>query len=188
MRGCGDTVIDAIDNTVDTVTETTTDAANAVAETTTDLVNDGLDAAKEALAGIEFAAGSIGEKFNNFLSSDATEATEAFRFANLTFDTGSAVITEDTAVEVDNLAAVLKAYPNVKIEVQGYTDNQGDPAANMKLSEDRAIAVLTRLVDKGIDAARLTAKGYGEGNPVATNDTAEGRQQNRRIEVAITER
>ena len=71
------------------------------------------------------------------------------------------------------------------IEIQAYTDSRGSDALNQRISEDRAQSVRTYLVEKGVSADKLTAKGYGEANPVATNDTAEGRAQNRRVELAV---
>ena len=76
----------------------------------------------------------------------------------------------------------LNKYPYI---YHKYTDNIGDDSYNMKLSKNRANAVMSYLIDKGIDKSRLTAKGYGETQPVATNDTDEGRAQNRRTEVKV---
>ena len=106
-------------------------------------------------------------------------------FKNLTFATGSAKIDAKSAVEVDNLASILKAYPGVNIAINGYTDNTGDAAKNKQLSEARAQAVQARLLVQGISADRMKAAGHGDANPVASNDTEEGRAQNRRIEVEI---
>ena len=82
----------------------------------------------------------------------------------------------------------MKAYPNVHVRVGGYTDNQGDAAANLKLSQDRANVVMAQLVGRGIDASRLDAKGYGEDHPVADNSTVEGRAANRRIALRVTQK
>ena len=83
------------------------------------------------------------------------------------------------------MASILKAYPGVKVIVEGYTDNTGDAGANVTLSQARADAVKARLMVAGINAARISTKGFGSGNPVADNGTAEGRAQNRRIEMVI---
>jgi outer membrane protein OmpA-like peptidoglycan-associated protein len=74
------------------------------------------------------------------------------------------------------------------VKVGGYTDNTGDPAANQKLSQDRANAVVLELVTLGIPASRLSAEGYGQQYPVADNSTDSGRAQNRRIALRVTEK
>ena len=177
-------VVEGAEKAVNNVADATKDAANNVVDATKNAVDATTAAARNALNSITFAAGSAGERLANLLSSDA-EITENIRFKNLTFETGSAAIVGETKVEVDNLAAVLKAYPDVNIEVQGYTDNTGNAEANVKLSQMRAEAVVASLTELGIAKERLTAKGYGAADPVATNDTDEGREQNRRIEVKV---
>ena len=90
---------------------------------------------------------------------------------------------------LDKVAEVLKEHPELtKIEVQGHTDNKGLAKANEMLSQQRADAVMKALVKRGIDARRLTAKGYGQNVPIATNDTDEGRQKNRRVQFKIIEK
>ncbi|MCL4158259.1 UNVERIFIED_CONTAM: hypothetical protein GTU68_006855 [Idotea baltica] len=109
-----------------------------------------------------------------------------FTFRGLTFATGSANINAATAKEVDNVAAILKTYPDVKVSVTGYTDSTGDAAKNVSLSKARAQAVKTRLVTNGgIAANRIMADGVGSANPVGDNGTPEGRKANRRIEMKI---
>jgi len=90
--------------------------------------------------------------------------------------------------QLTNIAAILKAYPQVKIRIGGYTDNTGDPAANLRLSEDRADNVMAELVRLGIEPARMSAKGYGAEDPIADNSTSEGRQKNRRISLRVTDK
>jgi outer membrane protein OmpA-like peptidoglycan-associated protein len=87
-----------------------------------------------------------------------------------------------------NVAEILKAYPKVKVKIGGYTDNTGDPDANLKLSQDRATNVMNQLVVLGVAADRLSAEGYGQQYPVADNSTDAGRQQNRRIAMRVTEK
>lgn len=96
-------------------------------------------------------------------------------------------MTASSYAELDRLADQLKAQTHVALEVSGHTDNQGAEQENYKLSEDRAKAVVDYLVLKGVDRSRLLAKGYGESKPIATNDTPEGREQNRRVEIQIME-
>ena len=172
---------------VDKATSTVTDATNKVVDKTKDVATSVADVAKDALANVTFAAGSIGEKMSNFLSSGETAVGKTFQFNNLTFATGSAGITPETFGEVQNLAAVLSAYPNVKVKIIGHTDNTGNADANLALSAKRAEMVMSKLTNLGIDASRMTAEGVGQTKPAASNDTEEGRLQNRRIEVAIVE-
>ena len=80
----------------------------------------------------------------------------------------------------------MNCYPNVNVKVGGYTDNVGDPAANLKLSQTRADNTVAAIASNGIPRTRLESEGYGEQHPVAGNDTAEGRQRNRRIDVRVT--
>jgi outer membrane protein OmpA-like peptidoglycan-associated protein len=106
----------------------------------------------------------------------------------LEFKTGSQALTAASAQHVNEIADVLRAHPQAKAEIKGYTDNAGNDAANLRLSEERATAVMNKLADLGIDRSRMTAEGYGETDPVADNATAQGRQQNRRVEVELTDR
>ena len=109
-----------------------------------------------------------------------------FDFDRLLFDTGSATLQPASEDQLHNIAEILKAYPNVKIKIGGYTDNTGDKAANMKLSQDRANSVMAELVKLGVSPDRLEAQGYGEDHPVADNSTDEGKQKNRRISMRVT--
>ncbi len=101
------------------------------------------------------------------------------------FATGQATITRDSHATLDRAVGVLNEYPKLRIEVSGHTDNVGERASNLDLSQRRATAVKDYLVQKGIDAARIETVGHGPDRPVVSNDTAEGRQQNRRIEFRL---
>jgi outer membrane protein OmpA-like peptidoglycan-associated protein len=109
-----------------------------------------------------------------------------FNFDRLLFDTDAATLQSKSQEQLRNIAEILEAYPNVAMKVGGYTDNTGDPAANLDLSQRRATNVRQALVDLGVPANRLQAEGYGERHPVADNLTEEGRQQNRRIALNVT--
>ena len=111
-----------------------------------------------------------------------------FNFDRLLFETGSSKLTPTSSEQVDNIAAILKAYPAVNIKLGGYTDNVGNAAANQKLSGDRANTVKAALVSRGIETGRLAAEGYGDAHPVADNATPEGREQNRRIAIRVTKK
>jgi OOP family OmpA-OmpF porin len=111
-----------------------------------------------------------------------------FNFDRLLFETGSARLKPESTEQLRNVAEILKAYPKVKVKIGGYTDNTGDPDANLKLSQDRATNVMNQLIILGVAADRLNAEGYGQQYPVADNATDAGRQQNRRIAVRVTEK
>jgi len=111
-----------------------------------------------------------------------------FEFDRLHFATNEATLLPESQEQLNNIVEILKAYPNVEIKIGGYTDNSGDPKANMKLSDERAKSVKNEIVAKGIDAKRITTEGYGDQHPVASNDTEEGRAQNRRIAVRVTKK
>ena len=104
------------------------------------------------------------------------------------FDLNKATIKSDSHELLGEIVDVFKENPHIKkVSIEGHTDDQGADAYNKKLSDQRAKSVLDYLVEKGIDAARLTSKGFGETKPIAKNDTPEGQEQNRRVEFLITE-
>jgi outer membrane protein OmpA-like peptidoglycan-associated protein len=111
-----------------------------------------------------------------------------FDFDRLLFDTNAATLEPSSQEQLQNVANILKAYPNVHVRIGGYTDDQGDAAANLKLSQDRADNVMQQIVALGIDPTRMDAKGYGEDHPVADNSTEAGRAQNRRISLRVTQK
>ncbi|NKI26546.1 OmpA family protein [Arenibacter sp. 6A1] len=101
------------------------------------------------------------------------------------FDTGkSSIKAESTSVMVD-IITILNEYPNAKFSVEGHTDSVGSASLNQRLSESRALSVKQFLVDKGVEEFRLSAVGYGENKPIASNNTSKGRAQNRRVEINL---
>jgi len=106
---------------------------------------------------------------------------------NIFFETGKATLTSQSRLELEKAIELLRVNPSMVIEIGGHTDNVGDDGYNMKLSHDRAKSVREYLVNGGINSERVQAKGYGELNPVATNDTEDGRKANRRTEFIILE-
>jgi len=142
------------------------------------------EAAKSALDKITFSENSVGSQLMDYIKS-GFKGEGKVTFKRLTFKTGSAQMDEKSAKEVDNLAAILRAYPKVNINIIGHTDNVGDEKQNKVLSQGRATAIKARLMDQGIDGVRITTYGLGSEQPIASNDTEEGRALNRRIEVTI---
>lgn len=109
-------------------------------------------------------------------------------FDNLEFESGKAIIKSGSYASLDTLADLMKKKPEWNLKISGHTDNVGKPAANMKLSENRAKAVKAYLVAKGIDEKRLITEWYGQTRPIKPNTTPEGRQKNRRVEMMILEK
>lgn len=106
---------------------------------------------------------------------------------NIFFDTGKANLRQESIAEIEKIRELLAANPGLKVRINGHTDNTGTAAANKVLSLQRATAVVDYLVSKGIDASRLTAKGYGSERPIVSNDDEEGgREINRRTEIEVT--
>jgi outer membrane protein OmpA-like peptidoglycan-associated protein len=103
------------------------------------------------------------------------------------FDSGSAALRPGGRRLVARLSEFLREYPERTLAVEGFTDSVGDDLHNQQLSERRAAAVQIAMMEEGIDGSRILVRGYGEAFPVASNDTAEGRQRNRRVEVVISD-
>lgn len=106
--------------------------------------------------------------------------------SQITFDTDKTNIKPEFNYALDQVASTFNKYPQSYIDVVGHTDSQGSDAYNQGLSERRAASVSNALANRGVNAARLAQFGMGETQPVATNDTAEGRAANRRVELRIT--
>lgn len=113
------------------------------------------------------------------------EIGETFVLRNVFFDFDKSILKNESNIELDKLVAYLSSNQNLKIEIGGHTDNQGNDDYNMNLSLERAKSVYNYLISKGISADRMSYKGYGETMPIATNDTEEGRQLNRRTEFKV---
>jgi OmpA-OmpF porin, OOP family len=149
--------------------------------------------AKRVLPGgitLRVPASGIESKLIAFIKDQSRPVNDAtwFDFDRLNFASGSAAILPESTEQLDNIVALLKAYPNVDVKVGGYTDNVGSDDANLRLSQQRAAAVTQALASNGIAANRLTAEGYGERHPVADNSSEQGRARNRRIAVKVTKK
>lgn len=121
------------------------------------------------------------------LSAQKTKRGLVITLGDVLFGTNKAQLKSGGMHNIQKLADFLKQYPQRKLLVEGYTDSTGSNSLNQALSERRAIAVKTALVDKGVSVSRVTARGYGEAYPVASNDTATSRQLNRRVEIIFSD-
>lgn len=208
MRSCDD-VADATKNVTGAVVDKTKNVAGGAADIAKNAAGGAADMAKNAANKAGGAIAGLGEfltrklpcgvemnipglgvenKVIDFIQDDKAAITKTnwFNFDRLTFATGSANLDmAKSGEQIENVAQIMKCFPNTKIKLGGYTDNTGSAEGNMKLSAARANAVKAAIVAKVIDATRIQTEGYGASNPVATNDTAEGRAQNRRIAVRI---
>jgi outer membrane protein OmpA-like peptidoglycan-associated protein len=125
------------------------------------------------------------------VTNDATPALETkkdeldIRFSEVLFDKGSAEPAEQTLEIIHNLASTFKKYPKLQIMVEGHTDNQGDRAFNLDLSERRAKAVTEELIRNGVSSNQLRYQGFGDQKPVAPNDTETNRKKNRRVNIRV---
>ena len=108
---------------------------------------------------------------------------DGFMALYINFDTGKAAIKPESQPIIDQIAALLKGHADLKLGIEGHTDNVGTPASNKTLSEQRAKAILDAVVNQGIAANRMAAIGWGQDKPVADNRTEDGRAKNRRVEI-----
>ena len=119
-------------------------------------------------------------------TSDPTiKETKPVVLQNIFFETGSATLLPSSNTEIDRLSNLLKEYPESKVYIHGHTDNIGSESDNLQLSEMRAEAIKRALTSRAIEANRITTKGFGESSPISTNETAEGRRLNRRVEFVL---
>lgn len=193
-KGCGNKAVE--------VTQEVTTAVNEDLQKASDDAGAALDKAAEAVgklfnfklaSGFELVGaqqGGIENQLIDFVNdaNKVVDKTTWFDFDRLLFDTGKATLQPQSQEQLTNIAEILKAFPKVKLRIGGYTDNVGDPKKNQVLSTDRAFNVMNELIKLGVAKDRLSAEGYGDQHPIADNNTEEGRQQNRRISVRVTEK
>jgi OOP family OmpA-OmpF porin len=117
-----------------------------------------------------------------------TVGCDEIRFENVHFDTESAALDATAKGRLDAIAVVLERNPDVEVVIEGHADSRGPEDYNMRLSVTRAEAVRAYLSQRGTDASRMTVRGFGESQPVASNDTASGQARNRRVELRVTGR
>lgn len=142
---------------------------------------------EERLLGFEIEArkDELKADFTKAANPDAAEADRTIQLKNVFYNTGSAALDALSRYELDYLASLMASSPDIEVELRGHTDATGDPLANVELSNTRANNVADYLAKKGVDRSRLSYKGYGSELPIDTNDTDEGRANNRRTELTI---
>jgi outer membrane protein OmpA-like peptidoglycan-associated protein len=174
----GDGVMNDADQCPDTPAGEAVDAAGCSAsqrDGDADGVSDALDKCPNTPPGTAVDLNGCSKLF--------MEAGKALVLEGVLFKTGSAAITPQSAAVLDKVADALVSNLGVRAEVGGHTDNVGNPKSNQRLSEKRADAVRAYLIKKGVPADQLTSVGYGQEGPVASNETTDGRAQNRRVEL-----
>jgi len=159
------------------------DAARSQAETQT-------LAAQASAASANKSADDVREKLRAQLNA-VLATTESARglivnMSDVLFDTGKYTLKSGTQLSLAKVAGILEAYPGLKVQVEGYTDSVGSDQSNQKLSENRALAVKDFLVKEGESQNNISSTGFGESNPVASNDTAHGRSENRRVNLVVS--
>ena len=188
--------------------DTIGNSAGAMMDTASSAMSNAADKVGDAISGAAASLGAFGAKKlpdgvelnipangveNRLIAfiedkSKAVDKKTWFDFDRLLFETGSAKLKPESREQLQNMAAILKAYPAVNLKIGGYTDNTGNAASNKKLSQQRADAAMAELVKLGVGKTRLEAEGYGQDIPIADNSTAEGRQKNRRTSVRVTKK
>ena len=172
--------------TIESVASIPTGEANRLAIPTPNVPNVGCTLP----ASVTLSRGGVGSQLLALVQDPAAkpDATTWISMDQLSFPTGSSQLKTGARPELDNVAAILTNCPNVSLMIAGYTDNVGSADSNLRLSRNRAEAVVHQLVGKGVPSDRLVAEGYGEADPVADNVTSEGRAENRRVALRVTKR
>jgi outer membrane protein OmpA-like peptidoglycan-associated protein len=116
----------------------------------------------------------------------ASDVPKRFVFDHLNFDSSTTQLTPESGATVSEVAKIMMCYPNMTVELDGHTDNTGDPQSNQTLSVDRANQVKQMLINDGIDSGRIVTNGFGQDRPITSNDTEDGRARNRRTELVVT--
>nr|MCU0810658.1 OmpA family protein [Thiobacillaceae bacterium] len=197
-----DGIVDALDQCPDTPAGRKVDAQGCEPDADRDGIVDGLDQCPDTAAGRKVNAQGCeldsdqdgildavdqcpdtpaGDKVDNL----GCTLLNTIVLKGVNFDNASAVLLDDASAILDDAVAILKRYPALKVEVAGHTDNTGSAAYNQQLSARRAKAVMEYFTAKGVVVEQLTSRGYGESQPGADNGTAEGRAENRRVELRV---
>jgi len=125
-------------------------------------------------------------QLNSVLATSESARGLIVNMSDVLFDTGKYTLKTETQISLAKVSGILQAYPGLKLQVEGYTDSVGGDEYNQKLSENRADAVRNFLLTQGVQEVNITAMGYGKAKPVADNATAQGRAQNRRVQLVVS--
>jgi outer membrane protein OmpA-like peptidoglycan-associated protein len=125
-------------------------------------------------------------QLNSVLATTESARGLIVNLGDVLFDTGRYTLKPEAQIALAKVSTILTIYPDLKVQVEGYTDSVGSDDYNQKLSENRANAVHDFLIKNGVPAANVTSVGYGKADPVASNDTADGRRQNRRVNLVVS--
>ena len=182
----GDGVLDGIDKCPNTPKGATVDATGCPKDSDSDGVFDGIDKCPGTAAGLKVDSDGcpieVTEKETQLLD------TGMIRLQDVNFETGKAELMPESFAALDEVGTILRKWGQLQIEIGGHTDARGSAASNQTLSDERAASVRTYLLGKftDIQPTQLTAKGYGEGRPVAPNNNALNMSKNRRVEFVVT--
>ncbi|HEY0263184.1 MAG TPA: OmpA family protein [Granulicella sp.] len=143
-------------------------------------------AAQKSAANANEVREKLRAQLNSVLATSESARGLIVNMSDVLFDTGKYTLKPDTKISLAKVSGILAAYPSLKLQVEGYTDSVGSDEYNQKLSENRADAVRDFLVSQGVTEANMTATGYGKTHPVADNATAQGRSQNRRVNLVVS--
>lgn len=179
LNGCPDSDNDGIADREDDCPQI---AGNAAFRGCPDTDNDGISDKEDKCPSIK------GTRANKGCPEVSATTKEVFAQAlqGIQFETGKAVIKDSSFPILNQVVQVMKDNPYYQLTIEGHTDSQGKESSNMTLSQNRANSVMKYLSTKGVEATRMTAIGYGESSPVATNETPEGRKQNRRVAFKVS--
>ena len=142
--------------------------------------------AQQATQQAEQARERLKQQLNQVLQTTETARGLIVNMSDVLFDFNKYTLKPEAREKLAKVSGILLAYPNLKLQVEGHTDNIGSDEYNMKLSEERADGVREYLVAQSVADSNITAKGFGKSDPVADNSTNEGRAQNRRVELVVS--
>lgn len=129
---------------------------------------------------------SLAAQLNSILQTKDSARGLIVNMSDVLFDTGQSSLKPGAREKLAKISGIVLAHPSLSLEAEGHTDSVGSESSNLRLSENRANSVREFLIGQGIAASSIGSRGFGEDQPVSTNDTSAGRQQNRRVELVVS--